>query len=202
MCLPETCFWVKKKFQDISIHHTSLAPVVGHCSHSSLIKEKTTDCQAYLGWAICSYNEGVYIAKGDGWPIWLLDFCHDCSTSHDFSTNVTLQLNIFIRWNFTLHYIGLQQVWSIVVMWPRRCITQLNMKLLTCTSRNIKYHQARLRPSKTPRPFSMWGWRHNTPTVIHVNCRFITWFLSLYPQLLQSHIACHISLWSLRDRSA
>ena len=80
-----------------------------------------------------SYNEGLYIAKGDNWPLWLFDFPHDCLTSYDFSSHVTLQLHMCISWTFTLHYIWLQQVWPIVVMCPRQLMTQLDMTPLRWT---------------------------------------------------------------------
>ena len=46
-----TGFRIKKKSQDTSVHHTSLVSVVGHWSHSSLLKEKTTNSQGYVGGA-------------------------------------------------------------------------------------------------------------------------------------------------------
>lgn len=82
---------------------------------------------------VCSYNEWVYIAEGDAWPLWLLDFPHERSISYDFSIDVTLQLHMCVHWAFNLHYIWLQQVWPIIVMWPRWFMTQFDMALLTCT---------------------------------------------------------------------
>lgn len=76
---------------------------------------------------------GVYISKESNWPLWHFDFPHDCLTSYDFSADVTLQLHMCVSWTFTLHYILLQQVWPIVVMWPRQLMTQVDMTLLTCT---------------------------------------------------------------------
>jgi len=83
---------------------------------------------------LCSYNEGVYIAKCNSWPLWLLGFPHDCSTSYEISTDVTLQLHLCVHWTLKLHYIWLQEVCPIVVMWQRQLMKQLDMTLLTCTS--------------------------------------------------------------------
>ncbi len=41
-------FWIKQKSQDTFVHHTSLVPVVGHWSHSSLLKEQIVDSQGYV----------------------------------------------------------------------------------------------------------------------------------------------------------
>jgi len=46
-----TGFWIKKKSKDIYVRHTSLVSIVGHWSHSSLLKEYTTDTQGYVGGA-------------------------------------------------------------------------------------------------------------------------------------------------------
>jgi len=49
---------------------------------------------------------GVYITKDDVWPWWLLDYPLDYSTSHDFSTGMTLQLLcVSIGLHFTLHLV-------------------------------------------------------------------------------------------------
>jgi len=45
------------------------------------------------------------MAKGDAWPLWLLDFPHDHSTSYDFLTDVTLQINMCISWASTWNFI-------------------------------------------------------------------------------------------------
>ena len=46
-----TGFWIKQKSQDTYVHHTSLVPVVGHWSHSLLLKEQITESQGYVGGA-------------------------------------------------------------------------------------------------------------------------------------------------------
>ena len=68
----EKC-WAKKasvlskssNFQDTYLHHTSLAPVVGHWSHTLLLKELIETLYALQEeqrWKVlCSYNEGVYV---------------------------------------------------------------------------------------------------------------------------------------------
>ena len=37
--LAQEGFYIKKNFQDTYLHHKSLTPVVGHSSHSLLLKE-------------------------------------------------------------------------------------------------------------------------------------------------------------------
>ena len=136
MCSPETGFWINQNSQDTSVHYTSLVLVVGHWSHSSL-KEHTTDSQGYVGGAKvkvpCSYNgRGIY---NQGWcltlvtlglPSWPFNFLWIFSW-HDSSSS------LWVHWTFTLHYIRLQQIWSMVVMWPWQLMTQLDMTLLTWT---------------------------------------------------------------------
>lgn len=136
MCWPETGLWIKRKFQETSIHHTSLALIVGHWNHSSLLKEQTTNSQCYAGGAkvkgpFLPKWGGIY-SQGGTWSLWLFDFRHDRSTSYELSYDMTLQLHMCVFWTFTLHYILLKQVWSIVVMWLRQVMTQLDMILLTC----------------------------------------------------------------------
>jgi len=82
---------------------------------------------------LCLYNEGVYIAKGDNWPLWPFDFPHECLTSCEFSTYMILKLHMCISWTFTLHDIWLQKVRPIVGMWPKQLMTQLDMTRLSCT---------------------------------------------------------------------
>ena len=48
-CWPLTDFWIKRKVQDMSIHHTSLALVMECWSHCSLLKENITNSQGYVG---------------------------------------------------------------------------------------------------------------------------------------------------------
>lgn len=42
--------------------------------------------------------KGAYIDKGDTWPLWILDYSCDCSTSHEFSTKMTLRLLLCVHW--------------------------------------------------------------------------------------------------------
>ena len=44
-------FWTKQKFQDTSLHHTSLTPSLGHWSHYLLLKENIIDSLGYVGGA-------------------------------------------------------------------------------------------------------------------------------------------------------
>ena len=44
-----SCFQIKWKFQDTSVHHTSLTLIAKRWSHCSLLKEKTTHSQGYVG---------------------------------------------------------------------------------------------------------------------------------------------------------
>ena len=44
-----TGFWIKRKFQDTSLHHTSLTPSAGCWSHYLLLKENITDSLGYVG---------------------------------------------------------------------------------------------------------------------------------------------------------
>jgi len=113
-----------------TIHHWSQWWDIGATPRSSKNRLQTLKAMSEEPrWKVlCSYNEGVYIAMEDHWPLWLFDFPDSCLTSYDFSTDVTLQLHMCVSWTFILHYIWLQQVWPIVVMWPRQLMT-----LLTCT---------------------------------------------------------------------
>jgi len=89
-----TIFYIKWKFQDTSVHHTSLTLVVGCWSHCFLLKEKITYPQGYVGGAkvkipLHVQMRGIY-SQGWTWPLWLFDFPHDCLTY------MTLQL----KWLF------------------------------------------------------------------------------------------------------
>ena len=44
-------FWIKRKFQDTSLHHTSLTPSVQRWSNYLLGKENITDSIGYVGGA-------------------------------------------------------------------------------------------------------------------------------------------------------
>ena len=44
-----TGFWIKKKFQDTSLHHTSLTPSTRRWSHYLLLKENITNSLGYVG---------------------------------------------------------------------------------------------------------------------------------------------------------
>lgn len=44
-------FWIKRKFQDTSLHHTSPTSHAKRWSHYLLLKEKITDSQGYVGGA-------------------------------------------------------------------------------------------------------------------------------------------------------
>jgi len=61
-------FCTKQKSQDTFVHHTSLVPVVGRWSHSSLLKEMTIYSQVYVGGAKvkspCSYNGRRIYSQG------------------------------------------------------------------------------------------------------------------------------------------
>jgi len=129
-------FWVKRKFQDKSIHHTSWTLIVGCWSHYSLLKEKTTDYQDYVGGVKVKIPfdvpmRGIY-SQGWNWPLWLFNFPHDCST---YMTLRFKSLFNFIHGSLGLpHYITLiVQVWQKIVMWSRRLMTQLDMTLMVCT---------------------------------------------------------------------
>jgi len=128
---------IKKKFQDTYVHHTSLAPVMGHWSHSLLLKELAENSLCFMGGAKvkipCSHNgQGIY-SQGWGWtlvtfglPSWPFNFLwlfnwYDSSSS------------LCFHWTFTLHKILLEQIWPMVVMWPWQLMTQLDMTLLTWT---------------------------------------------------------------------
>jgi len=44
-----TGFWNERKFQDKSLHHTSLTLLVGHWNHYLLLKENIADTLGYVG---------------------------------------------------------------------------------------------------------------------------------------------------------
>lgn len=99
-------FWIKRKFQDTSLHHTSITPSSRHWSHYLILKEKITNSLRYVGGAkvknsfTCT-NEGVFILKGE------IDPC-GCSTT---------PMTIWLPWLFV------QQV----EMWVTRLMTWLEM---------------------------------------------------------------------------
>lgn len=111
-------FYINQKFQDTYVHHTSLAPIEGHWSHSFLLKEQTENSLCFVGGAKVkippSYNgRGVYIAKCDALTLWLLDFPHDHSTPYDFSTDMTLHLHcVSTGLHFTLHSVTTDMAYS------------------------------------------------------------------------------------------
>lgn len=94
-----TGFWIKQKFQDTSLHHTSLTPWEGRWSHCLLLKEKITDFLGYVGGAkvknsFACKNEGVFIAKGETDP-------------YGYLTTLT---TVWIPWIFEFTWLLIQQV--------------------------------------------------------------------------------------------
>lgn len=114
-------FWIKWKFQDTSLHHTSLTPHAEHWSHYFLLKENITDSQVYVRGA---RMKRLLHAKGEIDPCgcsntlmivclpWLFDF-----------TWLFIQEVGLLHFHVTLHWLT---VWPIVEMWT----TWLDMTVL------------------------------------------------------------------------
>ena len=87
-------FWIKQKFQDTSLHHTTLTPWVGHWMHYILLKEKITYSQGYVGGVevkspLHVQMRGIYSQEWD-WPLWMFAYPHDCLTCMNFQLYITL----------------------------------------------------------------------------------------------------------------
>jgi len=87
-------FWIKQKFEDTSLHHTSLTLCARCWSHYLLLKEKIIDSLGYVRGAEVKspfmYKWGGIYNQGWNWPLWLFDYPHDCLTSMTFWLYMTL----------------------------------------------------------------------------------------------------------------
>ena len=109
-------FWIKSKFQDTSLHHTSLTPSAGRWSHYLLLKENITDSLGYVGGSevkksFACTNEGVFIAKGETNPCGYLTTLMTISFPWLFDLHDSL-FNKWVSWTSTLCHIDWQQAHS------------------------------------------------------------------------------------------
>lgn len=97
-----TGFWIKKKFQDTSVHHYVTNPDSGVLEPLLAPQRKY-----YILLRLCGRSQvktplhvqmrDIY-SQGWHWPLWFFDFPHDCLTY------MTLQLYIWVSWTSMLHY--------------------------------------------------------------------------------------------------
>ena len=110
-----TGFWIKQKFQDTSLHHTSLTPSAGRWIHYLLLKENITHSLGYVWEAEVKspfmYKWAGIYSQGWNWPLWLFDYPHDRSTSMTFQlTWLYVQQVGLLDFHITSHW--LQQAHS------------------------------------------------------------------------------------------